>query len=92
MMFYNDDDFYEEESVTFFLVKVFTSVNLSGKKYGNAERMIAVTFITMMMRMMMMQLIIIMMMIIVAPPYREQHLNHSQTFYDEPHCKDLVDL
>ena len=45
MMFYNDDDFYEEESVTFFLVKVFTSVNLSGKKYGNAERMIAVTFI-----------------------------------------------
>ena len=45
-MFYNDDDFYDEESVTFFLVKVFTSVNLSGKKYGNAERMIAVTFIT----------------------------------------------
>ena len=44
-MFYNDDVFYEEESVTFFLVKVFTSVNLSGKKYGNAERMIAVTFI-----------------------------------------------
>ena len=44
-MFYNDDDFYEDESVTFFLVKVFTSVNLSGKKYGNAERMIAVTFI-----------------------------------------------
>ena len=45
LMFYNDDVFYEEESVTFFLVKVFTSVNLSGKKYGNAERMIAVTFI-----------------------------------------------
>ena len=62
MMFYNDDDFYEEESVTFFLVKVFTSVNLSGKKYGNAERMIAVTFImtmmTVMMMMVMMQLII----------------------------------
>ena len=88
-MFYNDDVFYEEESVTFFLVKVFTSVNLSGKKYGNAERMIAVTFIKMMMTM---QSIIMMMMIIVAPPYREQHLNHSQTFYDEPHCKDLVDL
>ena len=48
MMFYNDDDdddFYEDENVTFFLVKVFTSVNLSGKKYGNAERMIAVTFL-----------------------------------------------
>ena len=60
MMFYNDDDFYEEESVTFFLVKVFTSVNLSGKKYGNAERMIAVTFITMMM---MMQFMIMIMMI-----------------------------
>ena len=60
-MFYNDNnDFYEEESVTFFLVKVFTSVNLSGKKYGNAERMIAVTFITMMM---MMQFMIMIMMI-----------------------------
>ena len=59
-MFYNDDDFYEEESVTFFLVKVFTSVNLSGKKYGNAERMIAVTFITMMMMMMQFMMMIIM--------------------------------
>ena len=44
----DDDDYWwwwvDDETVTFFLTKVFTSVNLSGKKYGNAERMMAVTF------------------------------------------------